>query len=272
MVRDGQRFEALAERVLPDGGSDRERVLAALAFSSGIETVDVRLADPATLDTLDDGARRRALLYRRLPLNLIPPGVVLRDHLSYSGPCGAKSKLLIALLDAADYEARLNGLNMDDFTPQHSIVEVRLDGVWIPLDPTFGLRFEDADGELASTAEVAADRELFLANVERYERDSGRSYPEERYVYTNVSAMSVFYVVFTVMRKTGLVELEDAGELYVSLDRFLPASWLRLDLGAPFVYERPELLFLCAALAMALLCAVLLWRRSRAVESPADPP
>jgi len=246
-----------AVRIIGDREGDKAKVLALLEFCAKINTLSVKIYPLHDINTLPFRRRSFALFHRLLPINLIPPATVLNHHLSYTGPCGAKSKLLVAVLKAVGYTARLQGLNGEDWNPYHSVVEVQLNGKWVPLDPTYNLYFTDRDGSLVSTDHLAADHQLFMENVENWEKATGGTY-NRNYTYTNASAMSVFYVIHRLLQAAGLVSNEDAPVLYGKLTAILPPQLVEHDLGVPFFYTDPALLFIFTALTVTAAVLLLL--------------
>lgn len=258
------RIEAAANALVSEGMDDRDRVLALLTSVSRRSVVRLRPPDEGALSAMSAADRGLARFYAGLPFNLVPAVDVLERGFVYSGPCGAKSRLLVAMLRSQGYAARVTGLSRPDFTPLHTIVEVRLQDGWVPLDPTYGVHFENEDGTLATTPEVTASREIFRLGIA-----SAPSYPQDLYTYDNVSSLSVFYVVQRVLRALGLATNEGAPRLHARLSAVLPQRVLEYDLGVPAPYEQPELL---AALASFGLAGALAWlgkgrRRRAALEA-----
>jgi transglutaminase-like putative cysteine protease len=219
--------------------------------------------------SLDTAGRRLAHFYAALPFNLIPASDVLRYGFAFGGPCGAKSRLLVALLRSQGYSARLTGLSTADFVPLHTLVEVQLEGEWVPLDPTYNVYFEGPEGHLAATHEVASRPDVFERGGRR-----AHDYPIETYTYVNVSRLSVFYVIQRSLRAISLASNEGSPELYSRLNRVVPDSVLQYDLGLPYLYEEPELLAASGFAGISLLIAFLSRHRSRrapAARSQARP-
>jgi len=260
-IRSFASVRRVTQDVLLEANTSRDEVLSLLSFVSAIETYDVKGRPVAELSR---NKRWWAYIYKALPINLIPSDIVLAYHFSYTGPCGAKSRLLASMLRSAGYKARLNGLFKDDNTPLHTIVEVWLRSKWIPLDPTFGLYFENWAGDLASTEEISEDFTLYISNIENYERKEGNDYPEDEYVYTNVSSVTVFYSIITLMKVFGLLEsIDNIPDLYEELASVFPEAWINFDLGSPYIYDEPYLLFFLFCITPAICLGFVIFRESK---------
>lgn len=256
------RIKNIAAHVTRDSTMDKTRVIDLLQFASGIEVIHVKTISESELSQLRGMKWFWARFYRMLPVNLIPADIVLNYKLAYRGPCGARSKLLLPLLQSLGYDARLQELHENNFTPRHSIVEIRLNKEWVPLDPTYNLYFEHEDGSLAPTSSVAMDNDLFQNAINGIDENIHGVYPKEKYVYTNVSSMTVFYVAYRALYVLGFVNEEDAPILNEKMTRLIPTQIVNYDLGFPFFYEHPELLFpLSVCFIAAAFAGYLLWKK-----------
>jgi hypothetical protein len=117
-----------------------------------------------------------------------PPASLVHQR---GGHCGRRSRLLIAILKQMDIEAHkvhlLNGRFRDFNHSQayvHAVVEARINGRWIVLDPLYNIVFRNESGGLARLAEIQRDSAIFAAGVrsadERY-----ANYHTELYTYDN---------------------------------------------------------------------------------------
>ncbi len=190
--------------------------------------------------------------YGALPFNLIPPGVVLRHGISYTGPCGAKSKLLLALLRSAGIRGRELNLIGEDGVPYHTLVEATIDGTDTPLDPTFGLHFVDAQGRFIRTREIKYRYDRYRDYIaERFP-----SYPLDRYTYANAIPCCVHDVVIALLRMLQIVSRDYANIQHVDrlLGKILPRRLLERDFPLAALVSRPRHSFLAVATVCFTLC------------------
>jgi hypothetical protein len=71
--------------------------------------------------------------------------------------CGGFSLVLLRSLQTAGIRSRYVQMKVDEHWGGHILVEARLDGRWVALDPLFGLSFRRSDGRLASAEDVHRD-------------------------------------------------------------------------------------------------------------------
>jgi hypothetical protein len=152
------RIDSLSHLLVNEKKTDKERVLALLGYVSKLNTTDVHEVKLEEYKVMKPGRVFNSIFYRVLPINLIPSSIVLDYQL---GACGAKSRLFCAMSRSVGYDCRL--LNM----PGHTLTEVRIDGIWTPLGPTYGTYFENDDGSFAPTERVKADFDFFSETVSR---------------------------------------------------------------------------------------------------------
>lgn len=90
-----------------------------------------------------------------------------------SGSCGHMSAAMRMLLATGSYKAREIHLS-DGKTPPatHAVVEVFYGGEWHLYDPTFGVKFLNQDGQVASYKEVRLDTTLITEDL--FERSEPR--------------------------------------------------------------------------------------------------
>jgi hypothetical protein len=166
------------------------------------------------------------------------------------GPCGGVSRSMIVLLRRSGLPVRKALLYSDDGKPQHTVVEVLLDGEWRVFDPTYGWYWRRLrDGEIA-TAEDLRDPELLAAILAKVP-----DYPLDRYSYRNIYHL----------RWEKIPGLPAVREL---LRRWRGDAWVR-SVGTPQLYERPA--FLVSTLAsgaglVSLLAGAVVGRRARRVD------
>ena len=184
----------------------------------------------------------------RSPLHLSTLAVLAAgaDHI---GQCGSLSRSLIVLLRRAGFEVRKAILYSPDGKPAHTIVEVKLDGEWRVLDPTYAWCWRrPRDGQLATVADIRSDPELFRSVLAQHPE-----YPIGRYVYDDVNHLRWEKVPGLRVLRRFIVHWR--GE-----------EWTR-GIRTPYIYERPRIFVGSVALALGcflLLGAVRIGRRPRA--------
>ncbi len=142
--------------------TDKEKISTLAKFVSNIETTNVAYLTLSDYANMGFDRAFWALFYKSFPKNIIPPDVVLKYNLSYTGPCGAKARLFCSMIKSVGYSCRLLSV------PAHTMAEVKIDDIWTPVDPTFGIYFESGDGSLASTDVVKNDTKLFSETVLKF--------------------------------------------------------------------------------------------------------
>lgn len=174
---------ATARRLVEGKQGDKAKILSCLDFVSDLDTAGIANKRRAIRGTL---ARKLwASFYSIPPVNLIPPDIVLNHHLAFRGPCGSKSKLLVALLRPLGYPCWLLNLK------SHTLVEVRVGNVTTPLDPTYNLYFTTREGGFVDTATVAANPDMLVKANETLKI----KYPTDdpSYSYNSIWRLNMFF-------------------------------------------------------------------------------
>lgn len=245
--QDNYLFAETSDSLLVEGMSQKEEVLSLLTYVYEMEYYEISNGQRPPEKTFNYH------LYSTIPVNLIPPKVALKENLVYRGPCGSKSRLLVALLEATGYDARLRALYGAGYQSLHTIVEVKLTQGWSPLDPTTGAYFLLENGALATTQQVSENEELFQHNIAKFP-----GYPQ-LYRYDRVMSFTPFYIIFTGGRVAGLWEFEDSGEVHRDMASIFSAKIIDFQMGTPLLFERPELL---PAASFTILGILYLMKRS----------
>jgi hypothetical protein len=103
------------------------------------------------------------------------------------GPCGSHSFVLTRMLQRAGFTARIAQMRCADLGwGCHIVVEARLSDDWAVLDPLFDLHYRNANGTLASAAEIGRNWEYFSRQVPDH-YDQSRDFRGVR--YTNWSKL-----------------------------------------------------------------------------------
>lgn len=259
--QDNQLFGEVAREFRADGLSDEEYVLTLLDYVANFEVYSIAAGE------LPPEPGFNYSLYSTIPVNLIPPQVVLQDRLAYRGPCGARSRLLAALLNATGFEAHTIGLYDDDFRGVHTVIEVELEQGWVPVDATYGIAFFDDRGHLLTTEEVSANEAVFQEAIAQYP-----DYPEA-YRYDHAQGFTPFYVMFTAGRVFGLWGWADSEATYDNLVNLFGQDFIDTDFGTPVFFDRPKLFLVYGPVAPLLILLVWewwAWRRKKrlAVKTP----
>jgi len=230
---DNRFFSHLGEVVLQDGTvrNGKEACLRFLDFSSNIPV----LAEPP-------GQRVPwwVFLYYRLNPFKPDPRSVLQYGTDTRGPCGSRSRVLAALLEARDIPVRLTSLHSQG-EAVHTIAEAKCEAAWAVLDPTYNLFFQDSNGGLMSAADVRDRPELFRKATEKKRGTavcSHHFYPET-YTYDDVYPFNWDAVPFLL---PGLKAV---------LDKALPDHRIQGLFRYPSSYRRPKLFVAKLALAAA---------------------
>jgi len=202
------------------------------------------------------------LYYRIFPFKP-DPRTVLRYGTDYRGPCGSRSRVLAALLEAQGIPARLTSLHDPHRRALHTVVEADCGSGWAVLDPTYNLSFPDEEGKLLSAEKLKEREDLFL-RITTGKKGTAvpyhTFYPQERYTYQDVYPFNWEAVpgVFPAIRS--LLSLFIQGE---KLDRCI--AW-------PDSYRRPKQ-FTAGILGAFSLVFLLFWLlrrtgRSSGVRNP----
>ncbi|MBF0188758.1 MAG: transglutaminase domain-containing protein [Magnetococcales bacterium] len=233
-----------AERLIDGVDQEEEKILALLEGAFSVDATNIKGVAWSSLAHLHGERWFWARFYRLWPINLISPAVVLEHRLAFRGPCGAKSKLMVSLLHASGFQARLTRLNAVDHTPLHSVVEVWFEGRWIALDVAYGMAFRDRSGRLIGAEAMAFKQDLLAWNAAQLRKNTGRWYPSDLFVYENVSAMPLFYLLLKGGEALGVTHRTEAPQFREVLSNWIPEGVLAYDPGFPFFYENPDWIFL----------------------------
>lgn len=253
--QDNLFFGEVVRQLDREGYSDEEYVLVILDYVAHLEVYSVASGQ------FPPNPGPNAALYSAIPINVIPPQVVLQERLAYRGLCGALSRALAALLNAAGFPARTVGVYDADYRGVHTVVEVDLGDGWVPLDTTDGVYFMAADGYLMTTAEIAAADEAFFAETVARFRDEPPAYN-----YDHVQGFTPFYIAFTAGRILGFWGWEDSAQVYEDLAARFGQAFIAADLGTPLFFDQPKLLLLYVPAAFLLILLPWegwAWRRTR---------
>ncbi len=127
------------------------------------EHVAARIAGPAT-DPADAMSRLTMFVHD----NLTAGGGEVIDDQSWDtlvrgiGWCDQQAAAAANLLAMRGIEGRMVMLVPRSGPSNHTVLEARVDGRWVVLDPLTGMVFSHADGRLATIAEIHADQRLFF--------------------------------------------------------------------------------------------------------------
>lgn len=153
------------------GLTSRERMEAYIHYAA------THIPDPGLEGLPNDLVRA---WYRFNPMHP-GPADVLRWGSDFRGPCGSRSRVVVAMLKSRGVPARLL-LLLD--TKQHSIhtvVETHIDGRWVVADPTYDIVFHRRDGRLATRDDLMRDPGLLALAT------AGRDPYPAIYSYTRAS-------------------------------------------------------------------------------------
>jgi len=78
----------------------------------------------------------------------------LANQLLGEGACGSYSMVLARLLESYDYPVRIGQMKVRGLFGGHIIVETRIGGNWVVLDPLYDLAFRRPDSSLAGFADL----------------------------------------------------------------------------------------------------------------------
>jgi hypothetical protein len=74
-----------------------------------------------------------------------------------TGVCGSYTHVLALALKSAGFPVRIAQMRCGDRWSCHILLETRIDGRWVVMDPSFDLAFRNRDGTLASFSQVRRD-------------------------------------------------------------------------------------------------------------------
>ncbi|HLG17690.1 MAG TPA: transglutaminase-like domain-containing protein [Blastocatellia bacterium] len=130
-----------------------------------------KMSDAEKADAINSYVATK-LNYNETQREMESPRRVLERGSQY---CGQLSAAMITLLAAGGYSAR--GVDMIGGSPPrntHFVVEVFYDEAWRLYDPTFGVKYQRADGTVMSYRDVRLDTSLISEDVFRDLRGSER--------------------------------------------------------------------------------------------------
>jgi hypothetical protein len=181
--------------------------------------------------------------YRFNPLHP-SAGDVLRWGVDYRGPCGSSSRVVIELLKARNIPSRALMLLDENGESIHTVVEALVDGRWVVGDPSQGVVFHDAAGQLMTRQQLASDTTTFRANARtvpiyrpEYDYDSVTNFNWRRIPVVLPFLRSVLVGVLGEARVHAFVR---------------PAIWMH-----------PKLAYAYFSIALAIVCAWMAWRTRR---------
>ncbi len=177
-------IDKLSKQLTASISTDKEKILTCLKYVANIKTTCIANRDFGKSKMGDPFKKIWAAFYSLPPANLIPPDIVLNYKLAYKGPCGAKSKLLIAILKSLNYECWQ--LNQRD----HSLVELNVNGILTPIDPTYNLYFTD-NGNFLKTETVTGNKSILVSNIQKLNIE----YPvnNKGYLYDDLKRIKLFF-------------------------------------------------------------------------------
>lgn len=79
------------------------------------------------------------------------------DLMTGKGACGSNSLVLARLLMELDYPVRIAQMIVNNNFGVHIVVEARVNGKWVVLDPLYDLCFRKPNGQMASFDEAGKD-------------------------------------------------------------------------------------------------------------------
>jgi len=131
-----------------------------------------KLTDEEKIGAINDYVAHK-LNYEETQWDLGTPRRVLERGSQY---CGHLSAAMETLLAVGGYRTRAVNVTDGKIPPgTHVVVEVFYDGGWHLFDPTFGVKFQNKDGHVASYKDVRLDTSLIPGDLfARFDADSRR--------------------------------------------------------------------------------------------------
>jgi hypothetical protein len=160
-------FRRTAERLVATKATHRERLEALMGWAHE----NVRPADAAPTRVVADNFM----------------DIVRRGY----GYCDQTAHVFATLAHYAGYDVHLLFLRAPDGVSPHTVVEVRIDGRWVLVDPFLPTLFLDRDGRLASVADLGTTAAIPEAYAARSRIDVGlfrRATPFETFPYQSFSS------------------------------------------------------------------------------------
>lgn len=120
--------------------------------------------------------------FNSIQSSLIQP--VTDDLMTARGACGSFSYVLSRLLEEMEIDCRIAQMKANGQYGSHMVVEAKTQQGWVVLDPIFDQYFVNADGSLASFADVKANWGRFSKQVNA-SYDLAYAYEDARYTNWN---------------------------------------------------------------------------------------
>ncbi len=156
-LRSQSLVDQTADRIDAGRGlTARERMEAYIHFAA------TRIPDPGLEGLPNDIVRA---WYRFNPMHP-GPADVLRWGSDFRGPCGSRSRVVVAMLKSRGIHARLLLLLDGKQHSIHTVVETYIDGRWVVADPTYDIVFHRRDGRLATRDDLRRDPGLLALATE----------------------------------------------------------------------------------------------------------
>ncbi|GAB6039228.1 hypothetical protein JCM15519_37870 [Fundidesulfovibrio butyratiphilus] len=199
-----------------------------------------------------------AALYGILPLNLIPADIMLTQGIVYTGPCGAKSRLLHSLFSLSGLESRMISLHDANGVPTHTLVEVLLDGVYTPVDPTYNLYIVNDRGNFVDTSDIYSAKDIKIISSIRV---ATKEYTDE---FRYVTHFSVKDAVISILRIADIIEddYSNIKAIQKHIDNILPKALLGADFDEFALYNDTRMLYLALSTGILALAVLYFFRRN----------
>ena len=118
--------------------------------------------------------------------NIFHPSTI--DLMTNNGACGSYVTVLSRILKSNNIHVRIGQMKVNGYYGGHMIVEAKVDGKWVVLDPTYTLHFTNADGSWATFKQVQSNWNYYKNQVPaNYNMD----YSFEDIRYTNWNKIPV---------------------------------------------------------------------------------
>ncbi|MFK7897276.1 MAG: transglutaminase domain-containing protein [Myxococcota bacterium] len=173
------------------------------------------------------------------------------DAARIGGQCGNLTRLFTTAARIAGLEARRAHLfevkGLERPLPEaytHAIVEVKVDGRWVIVDPLYGVVYRNASGQLAESVDLAARPELVRSQV------SSRPRPTD-YMHFPPADYNFELYHFAELRRIRWTILPGGEAIRSGLARFLGEEGVN-EIAYPHSFERPHV-FLAAAYGLSAL-------------------
>jgi hypothetical protein len=256
------KLNEITQKLILDKKTDAEKITSILNYCYTLKTTSIRNHSYSEINTLFSGKKQfLAMYYKTVPVNLIPSYYVARYGLTYSGPCGAKSKLLLNLLESAGYECRLAEVLSAEYQPIHSIVEIKQNNIWTPLDPTLNLYFRDEQGKFIETGSLNNNSSIYNSKIVEMLTINGPQNQND-YNYVNVKEVTVYHYMHSLMKATRVIRSDDRTDklFHAALLAQFPEGLVHYELGTPHFYTNPVTIPIYF-FALVLIASILFYRR-----------